>query len=318
MVDRVVTIDRGAISATGWPLRRQADVLLAAAIACALGICPAAALAEPSPTVAALSSVLVPGLGQAVQGDYGVPRRTSASSRCRWRPRTTTSTSRISSTTTSATTTLTARPSTRRRCAAISRCASPPTPRSTPPSAPTATRASATMPPTARRRRRKPSPTSRSRRSGGNTCRARRPSSRSACRRWRCSRSKGGYGIYRGPDVSKRDLHIYNVTANEFTAVGEEGFFRGFLNNELSNRWGDGWGLTAFVPPLRRRAYRPGRHRQRPRSLARRRLPRLGAPAQRLPDRRGRGHPLLDQRHRRHRGDPPRRQRAARESQDPL
>ena len=57
--------------------------------------------------------------------------------------------------------------------------------------------------------------------------------------------SKNAYGIYRAPDVSKRDLQIYNLTANEFTAVGEEGFFRGFLNNELSNRWGNGWGLTA-------------------------------------------------------------------------
>jgi hypothetical protein len=57
--------------------------------------------------------------------------------------------------------------------------------------------------------------------------------------------SKGGYGIDRQDDVSKRDLHVYNLTANELTAVGEEGFFRGFLNNELSSRWGNGWGLTA-------------------------------------------------------------------------
>ena len=55
---------------------------------------------------------------------------------------------------------------------------------------------------------------------------------------------KGGYGIYRAQDVSKGDLHAYNVTANEFTAVGEEGFFRGFVNNDLSARWGNGWGLT--------------------------------------------------------------------------
>jgi membrane protease YdiL (CAAX protease family) len=55
---------------------------------------------------------------------------------------------------------------------------------------------------------------------------------------------KGGYGIYRHDDVSKRDLHVYNLTGNAFTAVGEEGFFRGFLNNELSSRWGNGWGLT--------------------------------------------------------------------------
>jgi hypothetical protein len=57
--------------------------------------------------------------------------------------------------------------------------------------------------------------------------------------------SRGGYGIYRASDVSQRDLHAYNLTANEFTAVGEEGFFRGFLNNDFSNRWGDGWGLAA-------------------------------------------------------------------------
>jgi hypothetical protein len=62
---------------------------------------------------------------------------------------------------------------------------------------------------------------------------------------WGVSRSKYGYGIYRGNDVSTRDLHVYNVTANEFTAVGEEGFFRGFVNNEFSDRWGNGWGLTA-------------------------------------------------------------------------
>jgi hypothetical protein len=56
--------------------------------------------------------------------------------------------------------------------------------------------------------------------------------------------SKSGYGIYRALDVSKADLQIYNVTANEFTGVGEEAFFRGFLNNEFSNRWGNGWGLA--------------------------------------------------------------------------
>jgi hypothetical protein len=57
--------------------------------------------------------------------------------------------------------------------------------------------------------------------------------------------SKGGYGVYRYDDVSKGDLHAYNFTANEFTAVGEEGFFRGFLNNELSSRWGNRWGLAS-------------------------------------------------------------------------
>ncbi len=52
------------------------------------------------------------------------------------------------------------------------------------------------------------------------------------------------YGVYRAPDVSKNALYAYELTANEFTAVGEEGFFRGFLNNELSDRWGNGWGLA--------------------------------------------------------------------------
>lgn len=52
------------------------------------------------------------------------------------------------------------------------------------------------------------------------------------------------YGVYRAPDVSKNALYAYELSANEFTAVGEEGFFRGFLNNELSDRWGNGWGLA--------------------------------------------------------------------------
>ena len=64
-----------------------------------------------------------------------------------------------------------------------------------------------------------------------------------AVQAWAASR-KNGYAIYWGQDVSARDLHIYNASANEFTAVGEEGFFRGFLNNEFSDRWGNGWGLT--------------------------------------------------------------------------
>jgi hypothetical protein len=52
------------------------------------------------------------------------------------------------------------------------------------------------------------------------------------------------YGIYRASDVSQGQLYAYEFVANEFTAVGEEGFFRGFLNNELSDRWGNGWGLA--------------------------------------------------------------------------
>jgi hypothetical protein len=56
--------------------------------------------------------------------------------------------------------------------------------------------------------------------------------------------SKDAYAIYRANDVSERDLHVFNLTANEMTAVGEEAFFRGFLNNEFSSRYGDGWGLV--------------------------------------------------------------------------
>jgi hypothetical protein len=55
--------------------------------------------------------------------------------------------------------------------------------------------------------------------------------------------SKDAYGIYRANDVSERDLHVFNLTANEMTAVGEEAFFRGFLNNEFSSRYGDNVGL---------------------------------------------------------------------------
>lgn len=52
-----------------------------------------------------------------------------------------------------------------------------------------------------------------------------------------------GYGIDRADDVGEDDLHVYNFFANELTAVGEEAFFRGFLNNEFSSRHGDRNGL---------------------------------------------------------------------------
>ena len=61
---------------------------------------------------------------------------------------------------------------------------------------------------------------------------------------YRYNNTKDAYGIYRAPDVSEGDLHVFNFTANEMTAVGEEGFFRGFLDNEFSNRYGDDWGLV--------------------------------------------------------------------------
>lgn len=52
------------------------------------------------------------------------------------------------------------------------------------------------------------------------------------------------WGIYRDDDVSAADLYAFNALSNEMTAVGEEAFFRGFLNNEFSNDLGEGWGLV--------------------------------------------------------------------------
>lgn len=56
--------------------------------------------------------------------------------------------------------------------------------------------------------------------------------------------SKNGYAVDRSPDVSESDLHTFNFVANEMTAVGEEALFRGFLNNEFSNRYGNNGGLV--------------------------------------------------------------------------
>jgi membrane protease YdiL (CAAX protease family) len=64
-----------------------------------------------------------------------------------------------------------------------------------------------------------------------------------ALQAWAAFGTKGGYGIYRYPDVSVSDLHVFNLAANEMTAVGEEAFFRGYLNHELSDFYGNGWGL---------------------------------------------------------------------------
>ena len=61
---------------------------------------------------------------------------------------------------------------------------------------------------------------------------------------YRENNRQDAYGVYRARDVSERDLHVFNLTANEMTAVGEEAFFRGFLNNEFSSRYGDGWGVV--------------------------------------------------------------------------
>jgi hypothetical protein len=52
------------------------------------------------------------------------------------------------------------------------------------------------------------------------------------------------YRIDREKDVSKNDLYTFNFAANEMTAVGEEAMFRGFLNNEFSDRYGNREGLV--------------------------------------------------------------------------
>jgi hypothetical protein len=51
------------------------------------------------------------------------------------------------------------------------------------------------------------------------------------------------YRIDRADDVSKNDLYVFNFVANEMTAVGEEAMFRGFLNSEFSDRFGNIEGL---------------------------------------------------------------------------
>lgn len=61
---------------------------------------------------------------------------------------------------------------------------------------------------------------------------------------WAAFGGKGGYGIYRYPDVSTSDMHVFNLASNEMTAVGEEAFFRGFVNHEMSDLYGNGWGLA--------------------------------------------------------------------------
>jgi hypothetical protein len=53
------------------------------------------------------------------------------------------------------------------------------------------------------------------------------------------------YRIDRASDVRENDLHVFNFVANEMTAVGEEAMFRGFLNTEFSDRLGNTGGLLA-------------------------------------------------------------------------
>lgn len=51
------------------------------------------------------------------------------------------------------------------------------------------------------------------------------------------------YRIDRASDVGTNDLYAFQFTANEMTAVGEEALFRGFIDSEYSDRYGDRAGL---------------------------------------------------------------------------
>ena len=224
-------------------MRMARRALISAAMACALGACPAAALAQLSPTLAGLASAIIPGLGQASNGDYGTAAAhfgvfaASLSTAVHYerKPDFLTDGERyddannrefINQTTlredfalrlatdTALYSGFGAYRDARERDARVYRTPAPKESLSDLAVAPFSweflSRPTTFVP--------------------------------LALQAWAASRSN--YGIYRADDVSQRDLHVYNVTANEFTAVGEEGFFRGFLNNELSDRWGDGWGLT--------------------------------------------------------------------------
>src|ERR1700704_434194 len=165
---------------------RPAYALISMALACALGVWPAAARAQTSPALPALASAIIPGLGQAINGDYGEATAhfgvyalsLSAGLYYQRKPDFLSDDMRYDDANNREFIT-------QPTFAPISPCASPPIPRSIPPSPPTATRERATAAATGLRRRRNPSPISRSRRSPGNSCRARRPSSRSPSRPWR-------------------------------------------------------------------------------------------------------------------------------------
>jgi CAAX protease family protein len=51
------------------------------------------------------------------------------------------------------------------------------------------------------------------------------------------------YRVDRANDVSANDLYAFHFIANEMTAVGEEALFRGMLDNEFSDRYGDRAGV---------------------------------------------------------------------------
>lgn len=221
---------------------RLQRALASAAAACALGSWPPAAAAEPSPTVAALASAIVPGLGQAALGDYGTAAlhfgtfaaSFSAALYYERKPDFLSDEARYSSnsevinqttlrsdfalrlaTDTILYSSFGAYRDARARDDLSYRTPAPKESLSDLAIAPFSleflTRPTTFIP--------------------------------LALQAWAVSR-KDGYAVFRAGDVSSGELHAYNLTGNEFTAVGEEGFFRGFVNNELSNRWGDGWGLA--------------------------------------------------------------------------
>ena len=211
-------------------------------IACALGVCPAATLAQPSPTVSAFASAIVPGLGQASYGDYGTAAAhfgvfaASLSTGLYYqnKPDFLSDDVRYDDGNREFINQTTLRRDFALRLATD-----------------TALYSSFGAYRDARARDDRPYRTPAPKETLSDLAVApfsweflSRPTTfiPLALQAWAATRSS--YGIYRADDVSSGQLHAYNATANEFTAVGEEGFFRGFLNNELSNRWGDGWGLA--------------------------------------------------------------------------
>lgn len=213
------------------------------ALACALGVCPAAALAQPSPTLAAVASAIVPGLGQASSGNYeeaaahfGIfAASLAAALYYQHKPDFLSDELRYDD----AGNREFINQTTLRRDFALRLVTD------------TALYSSFGAYRDARQRDDRVYRTPAPRESLSELALApfsweflSRPTTfiPLALQAWAASRSK--YGIYRAEDVSTRDLHVYNATANEFTAIGEEGFFRGFINNEFSDRWGNGWGLA--------------------------------------------------------------------------
>jgi hypothetical protein len=221
-----------------WP----AYTLISIAIACALGVCPAAARAQTSPTLAAFASAIIPGLGQASNGNYeeaaahfGIfALSLSTALHYEHKPDFLSDDARYQEGNREYVNQTTLRRDFALRLATD-----------------TALYSSFSAYRDARQRDDRAYRTPAPKESLSDLALApfswellSRPTTfiPLAFQAWAVSRS--AYGIYRGHDVSTRDLHIYNVTANEFTAVGEEGFFRGFINNEFSDRWGNGWGLA--------------------------------------------------------------------------